>query len=185
MTGYGRDRERRRRTRTLLAAGYLTALTALLGLKTGWVPAAAGLLGLLALVYLVFSLIAWRDARAERRRRAAGEPPSWSAQLPVQVAQLLGAKAPGRHARRADEVGELLGRLSLRDGELCWEPRKADRERGVGPLTFDRSWTAEVVPLRGPASQGCLTLTSPDGTAVDLWVRHPADLRQALTALVR
>ena len=57
MTGYGRDRERRRRTRTVLGAGYLTALTALLGLKTGWVPAAATLLGLLALVYVVFNTI--------------------------------------------------------------------------------------------------------------------------------
>ncbi|WP_410616961.1 hypothetical protein [Amycolatopsis sp. lyj-109] len=184
MTGYGRDRERRRRTRTLLGIGYLAALTALLGLKTGWVPAVVTLLGLLALVYAVPTVIMWRDARAERRRRAAGEPPSWPAQLPAQVALRLGAKAPGRHARRVDEVGELLGRLSLRDGELRWEPRKGDRDRGTGALTFDRSWTAQVVSLWGPGDQGCLTLTSPDGTAADIWVRHPADLRRALTTLV-
>jgi hypothetical protein len=126
-----------------------------------------------------------REARAEHRRRAAGQAPSWPAQLPVRTALLLGAKAPGRHARRVDEVGELFGRLSLGDGEWRWEPGKGDRNRGVGPVTFDRSWTAEVVALWGPAAQGCLTLTAPDGTAADIWIRRPADLRQALTAPVR
>ncbi len=184
MTGYGRDRERRRRARTLLGTGYLAASTALLGLKTGWLPAVATLLGVLVLMVVVFSLVMGRDARAERRRRAAGQAPSWPAQLPVQAALLLGAKAPGRHARRADEVGELLGRLSLRDGSLHWEPRPGDRNRGVEAVTFDRSWTAEVVSLWGPGDQGCLTLTAPDGTAVDVWIRHPADLRRALTTLV-
>jgi hypothetical protein len=179
MTGQGRDRERRRRTRTLLGVGYLAGLSALLGLKTGWVAAVITLLGLLALVYGVFSIVVWRDGRAERRRRAAGAPPSWPAQLPVAAAQLLGVR--GRHARRTDEVGELLGRLSLQDGELRWEPREGDRRRGVGSVVFDRTWAAEVVPLWGPGSQGCLTLTHPDGTAVDLWIRHPADLREALT----
>lgn len=178
MTEYGRDRERRRRTRALLGAGHLVALTALLGFETGWVPVAATLSGLLVLVVVVFSVIMGRDARAERRRRAAGQAPSWPAQLPVRAALLLGAKAPGRHARRADEVGELFGRLSLVDGELRWQPRKADRR--VGPVTFDRSWTAEIVPLWGPGAQGCLTLTSPGGTAVDIWIRHPADLRREL-----
>ncbi|MGW5740152.1 hypothetical protein [Amycolatopsis sp. NPDC003861] len=185
MTGYGRDREGRRRTRTLLGVGYLVTLTALLGLKTGWLPAVAALLGVLVLMAVVLRWVMWRDARTERRRRAAGEAPSWPAQLPVPVALLLGAKAPGRHARRVDEVGELFGRLSLRDGLLHWEPRPGDRDRGVGPVTFDRSWTTEVVSLWGPGNQGCLTLTSPDGTAVDVWIRHPADLRQALAALVR
>ncbi|MDS0140393.1 MULTISPECIES: hypothetical protein [unclassified Amycolatopsis] len=185
MTGYGRDRERRRRTRTLLGVGYLVALTAVLGLKTGWLPAVATPLGVLVLLAVVLRWIMWRDARAERRRRATGQTPSWPAQLPVQAALLLGAKAPGHHARRADEVGELFGRLSLRDGSLHWKPRAGDRNRGVGPVTFDRSWTTEVVPLWGPGDQGCLTLTSSDGPAVDVWIRHPADLRQALAALVR
>jgi len=36
------------------------------------------------------------------------------------------------------------------------------------------------VPIWGPGSQGCLTLTRDDGTAVDLWIRHPADLRRVL-----
>ncbi|SEC52195.1 hypothetical protein SAMN04489727_4056 [Amycolatopsis tolypomycina] len=178
MTEYGRDRERRRRTRALLGAGHLVALTAVLGLETGWVPVVVTLSGLLVLVVAGWSVIMGRDARAERRRRAAGRAPSWPAQLPVRAALLLGAKAPGRHARRADEVGELPGRLSLVDGELRWEPGKAGR--GVGPVTFDRSWTAEVVPLWGPGAQGCLTLTAPGGAAVDIWIRHPADLRREL-----
>jgi len=184
MTEYGRARERRRRTRALLGTGYLAALAALLGLKTGWVPVAATLLGLLVLMVVVLWVVMGRDARAERRRRAAGQAPSWPAQLPVQAALLLGAKAPGHHARRADEVGELFGRLTLRDGSLHWEPRSGDRNRGVGSVSFDRSWAAEVVSLWGPGAQGCLTLTSPDGTAVDLWIRHPEDLRRTLTAPV-
>jgi hypothetical protein len=51
---------------------------------------------------------------------------------------------------------------------LRWELREGDWKGGVGPLVWDRSWSAEVVPLWGPCSQGCLTLTRPDGTAVDL-----------------
>ncbi|MDT7806106.1 MAG: hypothetical protein QOI78_9539, partial [Actinomycetota bacterium] len=180
MTGDGRDRERRRRSRSLLGLGYLAGLSALLGPKTGWVPAAGVLLGTLALVYLVLTIVVRRDLRRERRRRAAGAPPSWPAQLPVSAARLLGAKAPGRHARRAGEVGELLGRLTLAGGELCWAPREGDRRRGAGPLVFDRSWAAEVVPLWGPGRQGCLTLTHRDGTAVDVWIRDPADLGRAL-----
>ena len=166
----------------LLGLGYLAGVSALLGLKVGWVPAAGVLLGLLTLVYLVLTIVVRRDLRRERRRRAAGAPPSWPAQLPGSVARLLGATAPGRHARRADEVGELLGRLTLSDEGLRWDPREGDRRRGVGPLVFDRSWAAEVVSLWGPGRQGCLTLTHPDGTAVDVWIHHPADLRQALAA---
>jgi hypothetical protein len=155
-------------------------LSGLLVLKAGWVPAAGAPLGVLALVYLVLTIVVRRDLRRERRRRAGGGLPSWPAQLPVAAAHLLGAKAPGRHARRADEIGELLGRLTLAGGELHWEPRNGDRGRGVGPLVFDRSWAAEVVPLWGPGRQGRLTLTHSDGTAVDLWIRHPADLGRAL-----
>ncbi|MET7991907.1 hypothetical protein ABZU76_13435 [Amycolatopsis sp. NPDC005232] len=182
MTGYGRDRERRRRTRTLLGVGYLAGLSALLGLKVGWVPAVSVPLGLLVLGYVVLTAVVVRERRSERRRRDAGAEPSWPAQLPVAAARLLGAKAPGRHARRADKVGELLGRLSLSSEGLRWDPRAGDRGRGVGPLVFDRSWAAEVVPLWGPGHQGCLTLTHPEGTAIDIWIRHPADLRQALAA---
>ncbi|MET9000228.1 hypothetical protein [Amycolatopsis sp. NPDC004169] len=185
MTGHGRDRERRRRTRALLGAGYLVASTAVLGLEAGWLPAVLTVLGVPALLYALAAVIMGRESRAEHRRRAAGEPPSWPAQLPVQAALLLGAKAPGRHARRADEVGELLGRLTLSSGELRWAPRRGDRDRGVGEVTFDRSWSAEVVPLWGPGDQGCLTLTSPDGTAVDIWIRRPVDLRATLAEQVR
>ncbi|MFG1643173.1 hypothetical protein ACGFMK_23005, partial [Amycolatopsis sp. NPDC049252] len=180
MTGAGRERERRRRTRSLLGLGYMAGLSALLGPKAGWVPAAGVLLGTLALVHLLLTLVVRWDLRKERRRRAAGDPPSWPAQLPVSAARLLGAKAPGRHARRVEEVGELLGRLTLAGGELRWALREGDRRRGVGPLVFDRSWAAEVVPRWGPGRQGCLTLTHPGGTAVDVWIRDPADLGRVL-----
>jgi hypothetical protein len=179
MTDYARERERRRRSRSLLGILYLAAMSALLAIKVGWVAALIGLVAVLVLVYAVFTVIIWRDSRAEARRRAAGATPSWSAQLPVAVAQQLGAKAPGRHSRQ-QEVGELLGRLSLVDGELRWEPREADRKRAVGPIVWDKSWSPEVTPLWGPGSQGHLTLTRADGTVADLWIRHPADLRRSL-----
>lgn len=182
MTGYGRDRERRRRTRALLGVGYVAGLSALLGFKIGWVLAVSVLLGLLVLVYAVLTVVVRGERRWERRRRDAGAEPSWPAQLPVVAARLLGAAAPGRHARRVDEVGELLGRLSLSSEGLRWDPREGDRGRGVGSLVFDRSWAAEVVALWGPGRQGCLTLAHPEGTAIDIWIRHPADLRQALAA---
>ncbi|SEP48583.1 hypothetical protein [Amycolatopsis saalfeldensis] len=179
MTEYGRERERRRRTSALVGLFFLAALSASLAFKVGRVPAAAVPVSFLVLVYVLFTFVVWRDRRAEVRRRASGAAPSWSAQLPVSAALELGAKAPGRHSRQ-QEVGELLGRLSLAEGGLRWEPRKGDRNRGVGPVAWDRSWTPEVVSLWGPGSQGCLTLTRSDGMAVDLWIRHPADLRRAL-----
>ncbi|MFJ9778961.1 hypothetical protein ACIRSS_05220 [Amycolatopsis sp. NPDC101161] len=179
MTEYGMERERRRRASSLIGLLFLAALSASLAFKVGWVAAVAGAVGFLVLVYVAFMFVVWRDRRAEARRRASGAAPSWSAQLPVASALQLGAKAPGRHSRQ-QEVGELLGRLSLVDGGLRWEPREGDRKRGVGPVVWDRSWTPEVVSLWGPGSQGCLTLTRPDGMAVDLWIRHPADLRRAL-----
>jgi len=179
MTEYARERELRRRSRSLLGVLYLTTMSALLAVKVGWVAALAGLVSVLVVVYAVFTVIVWRDGRAEARRRAAGAAPSWPAQLPVAVAQQLGAKAPGRHSRQ-QEVGELLGRLSLVDGELRWEPREADRKRAVGPVVWDRSWSPEVTPLWGPGSQGHLRLTRAGGIVADLWIRHPADLSRVL-----
>lgn len=32
----------------------------------------------------------------------------------------------------------------------------------------------------GFGRQGCLTLTGPDGTAKDIWIRNPKDLRRVL-----
>lgn len=179
MTEYGRERERRRRSSALVGVLFLAALSVSLAFKVGWIPAVAVPVGVLLAVYVVGMVVLWRGGRAEARRRAAGAVPSWSAQLPVSAALLLGAKAPGRHSRQ-QEVGEFMGRLSLVDGELHWEPRESDRKRGVGPVAWDRSWTPEIVPVWGPGGQGCLTLTRPDGLAVDLWIRHPADLRRAL-----
>jgi hypothetical protein len=158
---------------------FLIALSVSFAFKVGWVPAVAVPVGVLLLVYTVAFFVLWRDGRAEARRRAAGAAPSWSAQLPALAASELGAKAPGRHSRQ-QRVGEFMGRLSLVDGGLRWDPREGDKNRGVGPVRWDRSWTLEIVSIWGPGSQGCLTLTRPDGMAVDLWIRHPADLRSVL-----
>jgi hypothetical protein len=179
MTEYAREREHRRRSRSLLGVVYLAAMSGSLAIKTGWVAAMIALVAVLVLVYAVVTVIVWRDGRAEARRRAAGAPPSWPAQLPVVVAQQMGAKAPGRHSRQ-QEVGELLGRLSLVDGELRWEPRKAGRKRAVRTIVWDKSWSPEVTRIWGLGSQGHLTLTHPDGTVADLWIRHPADILRIL-----
>jgi hypothetical protein len=177
MTEYGRERERRRARRSALAALHLLAMTALLGLRTGWLPAVTALVALTSAVYLVPALVIWRGRRAEAERRAGGAPPSWPAQLPVAAAQRLGLRA--RHSARA-EAGELSGRLSLTEDGLRWEPRESDRRRGAAAIVWDASWSAEIVPLWGPGDQGCLSLSRPDGTAVDVWIRHPADLRRVL-----
>jgi len=180
MTEEGLAREDRRGTRSAFGVVGLLAVSGALAARThSFVPLAV-LVALLFVAWGGFAFVVGRDRRAEARRRACGAAPSWPAQLPVAVAQQLGAKAPGRHSRQR-EVGELFGRLSLVEGGLRWEPRAGDRRRGVGSLEWDRSWTADVVRVWGPGSQGCLTLTHPDGTAVDLWIRHPADLRAKLT----
>jgi hypothetical protein len=124
-------------------------------------------------------LIMWRSWRAEMRRRSVGETPSWPAQLPVMVARQYGLTGSGRRSRQMD-IGERVGRLTYFGDGLRWDPREADRKRGMGSITWDRSWSLEVVPLWGPGHQGCLTLTAADGAAIDLWVRHPQNLRRML-----
>ncbi|EWM14594.1 hypothetical protein KUTG_04898 [Kutzneria sp. 744] len=123
MTEYGRERERRRRQRSLLWLGYAVAMGVFVALRVGpWVVLAAAV-GACVLIYAVGTLIVWRDRQAELRRRAAGEPPSWSAQLPLAVARQFGGVVPGRHVRaNAPQTGELLGRLRYLGDRLRWEP---------------------------------------------------------------
>ena len=181
MTEYGRERERRRRRRSLQWLGYVVVMDLILALKVGPVPALAGLVGLLALVYAVITLIIWSDRRAELRRRAAGESPTWSAQLPLMVARQFDVVVSRRHSRvDVEETGELLGRLRYLGDQLRWEPGASWRAKGTGPVTWDRSWTPTVVRLWGPGSQGCLTLTNAEGAAVDVWIRNPGDFSRTL-----
>ena len=178
MTEYGYERERRRRQRSLLWLGYLLCQTVGLALRVGLVVALIGLAGMCVVVYAVSIGLIWRAGRAESRRRAAGEPPSWLAQLPVEAAIRLGGRAPGRHSKQP--TGELVGRLVYLGDRLRWEPSKALRAKGTQPITWDSPWSAEVVRLWGPGSQGCLTLTGADGSTVDVWVREPLDLSRTL-----
>jgi len=180
MTEYGQEREHRREQRTVTGILYVLGIAAVVSIKQGVIPVALATLALLMVIYLVGTALVWRGRRAEARRRSAGAPPSWSAQLPVVAAKQFGAMASGRHSRQRKDSGELVGRVTYFGDELRWEPREADANRGVGPITWDRSWSPEVVRLWGPGSQGCLTLTGLDGTAVDLWIRNPSDLRRTL-----
>jgi len=178
MTESGRERERRRRQRSLLWLGYLLCMAVLLALRVGWVTALMGLAGMVLAVYLIAIGLIWRARRAESRRRAAGEPPSWLALLPAEAAARMGGTVPGRHSLAF--TGELPGRLVQLGDQLRWEPGKSLRGNGTQSITWDNTWSAEVVRLWGPGSQGCLTLTGPDGSAVDVWIREPADLKRAL-----
>jgi hypothetical protein len=178
MTDLGGERERRRRQRSLLWLGYLLCMTVVLALRVGWVTALVGLAGMVLAVYVIAAGFMWRARRAESSRRAAGEPPSWSALLPVDAAARMGGTVPGRHSDTL--IGELPGRLVKVGDQLRWEPGKSLRHKGTQPITWDNTWSAEVVRLWGPGSQGCLTLTDPDGSAVDVWIREPADLKRVL-----
>jgi hypothetical protein len=179
MTEFGQERERRRRQRSLRWVGYLVCVVSSLSFRVGPVPALLGVAGMAVVTFSLLPLFSWRGRRAERRRRASGAQPSWAAQLPLEAARQCGATVPGRHARESD-MGELFGRLTYLGDGLRWDPREADRSRGVGPITWDRSWSAEVVPIWGPGRQGCLTLVGADGTAIDLWIRDPKDLSRTL-----
>jgi len=178
MTDYGRERERRRRQRSLLWLGYLLCQTVVLTLKVGLVLALIGLAGICIAVYCLAMGLIWRARRAEARRRAAGEPPSWLALLPVEAAVRMGGVVPGRHSRKP--TGDLIGRLVQLGDQLRWEPGKALRDKGAQPITWGNTWSAEVARLWGPGSQGCLTLTGPDGSTVDVWIRGPRDLSRKL-----
>jgi hypothetical protein len=181
MTEYGRNRESRRRQRTVLWVLYVVCTTALVSLKTGPLIAIPVALGLILLVLVVIETVVLRERRAEARRRAAGAPPSWPAQLPAFVANALGGRAPGRHSDRArgSENGEIFGRLTATQDGLRWEPSQNSAKRSVSPIELGWNCSLSVVPLWGPGSQGCLTLTDSDGT-YDIWVRNPKDLSRTL-----
>jgi hypothetical protein len=178
MTDYGRERERRRRQRSLLWLGYLLCATVILALRVGPVVALIGFACLGIAVYGLAVGLIWKSGRAESRRRAAGEPPSWFALLPVEAAVRMGGTVPGRHSRKP--TGELPGRLVQLPDRLRWEPGKSLRDKGTQPISWDNTWSAEVIRLWGPGSQGCLTLTGGDGLAVDVWIREPRDLSRTL-----
>jgi hypothetical protein len=182
MTEYGRNRESRRRRRTVLMVGYTVAMAALIALKTGPLIAISLAVGLALLIFLVIEALVLRERRAEARRRVAGAAPSWPAQLPIFVANALGGRAPGRHSDQASgpENGKMFGRLVATEEGLRWQPSRNWVKRSVGPIELSRNWSLSVVPLWGPGSQGCLTLTDSDGTAYDIWVRNPKDLSRTL-----
>jgi hypothetical protein len=150
-----------------------------LALRAGIVDALLGLIALLVVGFSVYPLIVWSGRRAEARRRATGAAPSWPAQLPVVVAKMWELNGSGRHSGQP-EAGLLFGRLVYSGESLRWEPGKSQRKKGTAPITWDRSWSPEVVKIWGPGSQGCLTLTRADGFAIDVWVNNPADLRRTL-----
>jgi hypothetical protein len=175
VTDYGRERERRRRQRSLLWLGYLVCATVVLALRVGPATALIGVAGMGVAVYLLGIGLIWRARRAESRRRANGEPPSWLALLPVEAAVRMDGAVPGRHSRRP--TGELPGRLVLVGDQLRWEPLRAN---GTRPIAWDNTWSAEVVRLWGPGRQGCLTLTGRDGSAMDIWIREPRDVSRTL-----
>jgi hypothetical protein len=70
------------------------------------------------------------------------------------------------------------GRLVYVGDTLRWEPARALRKGR--PMTWDRTWSPEIVLLPGVWSRGCLTLTKSVGTALDLWLRNARDLRKVL-----
>jgi hypothetical protein len=179
MTQYGEDRELRRKQSATFGAFCALGLVVEVSAKMGIVVALLGVSALLVVLYGLLSLAFWRSWRAELRRRAGGAPPSWSAQLPLMVAEQFGIKSAGRHSARLSR-GQLFGRLVYLGDGLRGEPREADRDRGVGPVTWDWSWTVEIIPIWGYGNQGCLTLTRADGFAVDVWILRPADLSQTL-----
>jgi hypothetical protein len=179
MTEDGLERERGRVRRAAFLGCYAVVAAGTVGIGEGWLAAGIALLAMTVLVVGGAWLVVEWDARRDGRRRAAGEAPSWPAQLSVVVGRRMGAVMPGRHNKVEDD-GELLGRVSLVDGGLVWAPRRADRDRGVGQVFWDRTWTAEVKRIWGPGGQGCLTLTGADGTEVDVWIYRRADLRRTL-----
>jgi hypothetical protein len=181
MTEYGRRLERLRRIRFWSRVPYVVTLGIWHIVRVGLTQATIGFAVIAGVLGVCFSLAyaaAWWRSRAETRRRAAGAHPSWPAILPVGVARQSGITLNGRYFR--NDVKPLAGRLVYLGDVLRWDPSRGLRKRGVGPITWDRSWGAEIVLLRGIESRGCLTLTNGDGTAFDLWLRNARDLRKVL-----
>src|SRR4051812_3031205 len=115
MTEDGVERERGRARRAAFFGCYAVVTAGSVGIAEGWLAAVIALLAMAALMVAgVWGVVGW-GARLDGRRRAAGEAPSWPAQLRPVVGRQMGAAMPGRHNKVEDD-GELLGRLSLVDG---------------------------------------------------------------------
>jgi hypothetical protein len=101
----------------------------------------------------------------------------WAASLPLVFAHRLGLAGAGRHGqwsgRERHDRRELLGCLVIDGDVLRWEPRAADRRRGVSSVEWQHPWGGELVRLWGPDWLRCLTLAGPDGEPMDLWIRDP------------
>lgn len=180
MTEYTEERMRRLRARRLLQFGVVVAGWGALAVKIGPLVPSLVVVGAGVLVRGVVAIAWWRDRRQEAARRRDGLPPSWVATFPVVFAQLIGATPGGRHARTlSTEIAEYYGRLSYANGELRWVPARWSTTK-TRPVTWDASWSRTIAPLGKLTTRGCLTLTAPDGTVVDVYVRQPKDLGRVL-----
>jgi hypothetical protein len=166
VTEHGVAKLGRRRDGMVALAGGVLVIFAGLSFRIGPLPAALCALAVPVVTFLAVDLALRRIARG-----------GWAATLPLVFAHRLGLPGAGRHGHWSDkrryDRQELLGRLVVDGDILRWEPREADRRRGVPPLEWRRPWGGELVRLWGPDRLRCLTLPGPDGEPVDLWLRDP------------
>ncbi|MFC0436566.1 hypothetical protein [Kutzneria buriramensis] len=166
MTEHGLARRGRRRDSMIALVFGTLVLFAGLSFRIGPLWAALCVLAVVTVPPLVIALI---------MRRMAGD--GWAASLPRVFAHRLGLRGAARHGVEDDQVRyqrqEFLGRLVIDGDVLRWEPREADRRRGMTSLEWQRPWHGELVRLRGPGRVRCLTLPGPDGEPLDIWLRDP------------
>jgi hypothetical protein len=173
MTEHGRMKLGRLRDGTIVMTGGPLLMFIGLSFRIGPLWAALCALAVVAVPYLVIALI---------MRRLAGD--GWAASLPLVFAHRLGLRGAARHGIEDDQVRyrrqEFLGRLVIDGDILRWEPREADRRRGMTPVEWQRPWHGELVRLRGPGRVRCLTLPGPDGEPLDIWLRDPRNTASRL-----
>lgn len=176
-SAYAEARERRRTTSALASTIIVAAFAVGLGVRSGAMAGVLVALVVALLIGAIAGLLALADLLRRRGDSAKGLPRSWPCTLPAWVVPSVRSARPA-----AKPTNEILGYLSVGPGAITWRPTaQASKFYGVGPQSWDRSWTPTVTSAFG-FSQQRLTLEKGDRGRVEIWVRHAKGLAQACTA---
>jgi len=170
------QKDRRRKGQTVLFAMFLVMFSAGLALK-GEAQAVAIVVPLV--IVLVVGIQWWivlRERSREAARRAAGQPPSWLATLPVWAARETGAALPSGLQPGQD----LYGRLRVEPEGITWIPSPRLTRNLSQPLTWRSPREASVKPTWGFVPLAYVHVEDSAGTQADLLVWDPRDLADVL-----
>jgi hypothetical protein len=162
-------RESRRRAQMLFSTLLLVASVTAMGFRSGAMAA------VLSVVVVVAALVVAHAVSLTRARQLG--PCLWRASLPAWAATQTGMRV-----RNLRPNSELLGQLRVDRRDIFWSPSAPSRRLGASDVRwpFAEVSAVNVSSVWGLIPLACLELQLVSGQQVDIWVRHPADLRTAV-----